>query len=109
MGDSVLFEKTSEYWLILVGMFGWLMMKKVNGVPLWKHSINSVISAVLAIGLTPMLAEKVWGGENGALILIMVGGTQLLNTLAALTEDKKWMRGLVEKMIGKSGGDPDVK
>lgn len=100
-------EKPIEYWLVIAALAVWLVTKKVQGISLWKHYANSLISALLTIGLSPALAERVYGGEIGAAIMCMAIGVPLLNTLAAVAEDKKFMRGVVERLFGK-GGDPDA-
>lgn len=97
-----MFDKSLEFWAIIVGMSVYVATRDAEKEPLQKRMIKVVTSGFLTIGLVPELAPFVQDSEGTAAVLIMAFGILILDLLSALVSDRAFITEIIKRHIGGS-------
>lgn len=116
-------QKPLEYWLVLVGIALWAIQRDlkvvaasaeakqqpISLVALITSAISIItkttVSMLLAVGISPSLADKLGITELWAMAVVMALGQILLEAIVAIIADREFIKQLI---LRKIGGGSDV-
>lgn len=93
-------EKPWEYWAVVAAMCLYAATRDAEKAPLAKRIGKIVASALLAVGLSPVVAPWLGGSEELALVAIMGFGILALDLAMALLMDREFIKELIKKRVG---------
>ena len=93
-------NKPLEYWAVLIGMVLYAASRDAEKEALWRRVVKTVASAILAVGLSPTLAQYLRGSETAATVAIMAFGMLALDVTTALIGDRQFVKELIKARLG---------
>jgi uncharacterized membrane protein len=99
-----MFDKTWEFWLVLIGMAVYVATRDAETESLSKRATKTAASGLLAVGLAPTISPYMQNNETIAAVLVMAFGLIILDLLTALILDREFIKDLIKKRIGGGKG-----